>query len=489
MKFVRRLLGDAVVYSLTPLLSALVGFVLVPIYTRTFTPSDYGALALVNTTTALATLLVICGLDNSTAVWFWEHPEPEERRRTFSTWMAFTVGTSCVIAVLTVVLRRPLAQVVLKQESLSSLWLLFAANLVAVNVSRIGVVWFRMHRTPWPAVLLGALTSIGTAGFGVFFVLRLDLGLAGVIGGQAASAWLAGIVTLVALRKVFSVRAVDRGRVVPMLRLSAPLVVMIHLNWLMGGAVNYFVSFLCSRADAGIYQVANSLASVLGLVIFAFDQAWAPTALAIRDPTVAKRVYGVTVEAVFVIGLLLAFATAAFARPALLLITQPQYVSGEWVLAILALNTLLANIPSVLSVTFAREKVTMPLLKATAIGAPLAIVLLHPAVGLLGKEGAAASVLAGTMVIAALTFRYSQRVFPVDIDVRRSAGATVIVSVWLAAFLLTRPLVTGLAGMLAHGTVLVLSLAAAVTVLYRAPLRTAWLEARPRETAPADASP
>jgi O-antigen/teichoic acid export membrane protein len=486
VSFVRRLLGDAVVYSLTPLLTALVGFVLVPIYTRTFTPSDYGALALVNTTTSLATIFVIFGLDNSTAIWFWEHPEPEERRKTFSTWLAFTTVGSFVIAAVALLLRKQLSHWVLKQDNLSTLWVLFSLNLVALNITRIGIVWFRMQRTPWPAVLLGALTSIGTAAFGVFFVIGLGLGLAGVIAGQAASAWLGGIVTLFVLRRLFSVRAVDTRRLSPMLRLSAPLVLVIHLSWLMGGAVSYFVNFLCSRADAGLYQVANSLASVIGLVIFAFDQAWAPTALAIREVPVAKRVYGVAIEAVFVIGLLLAFATTAFARPALLVITQPQYVGGEWVLSLLSLNTVLINLPSVLSVTFAREKVTMPLLKATALGAAVTVVLLPFAAKALGKEGAALAVVVGSITIAVFTFKYSQRIFPIDVHLGRAGLATLMTASWLAAFLLSRPLVvTHLPSMIAHSTALVLSLACALGVLYRGPLRAAWLEARPPPVTPA----
>lgn len=479
MSILRRLLGDAVVYSLTPILSSFVGFVLVPIYTRTFTPSDYGALALVNTTTTLATIFVVFGLDNSSAVWFWEYPDPEERRRTFSTWLAFTCSFSILIAAVAITFRGTLAHWILREDRLSGLWAVFGINLIALNIPRIGILWFRMTRSPWRAVLLGALTSVGSAAFGVYFVVHLKLGLAGVIAGQAAGAWIGTVVTFIALRKVFSARAVDRARLPPMLRLSAPLVAMTNLSWLMGGAVSYFISFVCSREDAGLYQVANSLASVLGLLMFAFDQAWSPIALSIRDVPTARRVYGVAVEGAFVIGLLLAFGAAVFARPALLVITQPQYVSGQWVLGLLALNIALINIPSVLSVTFAREKVTMPLAKATAGGAAVTVVLLPILAKTLGKEGAALAVLIGTITILTLSIRASQRVFPIDIHFRRAAGATALAAGWTAAFLATRPLVArSLAAMIVVGALLVLSLAGALSAIYRKPLKEAWQESR-----------
>jgi O-antigen/teichoic acid export membrane protein len=315
--------------------------------------------------------------------------------------------------------------------------------------------------------------------FGVYFVVYAKFGLPGVIAGQAAGAWLGTVVTLFALRGVFSIRAVDKARLAPMLRLSAPLVLMTNLTWLMGGAVSYFITFVCSREDAGLYQVANSLASILGLLFFAFDQAWAPIALSIRDVPIARRVYGVTVEAAFVLGLLLAFTAAVFARPALLVITNPLYVRAEWVLGLLALNVALMNIPSVLSVTFAREKMTMPLAKATAGGASVTVVLVPLLARSFGKEGAAFAVLLGTITILTLSFRASQRVFPIDVRLPRAGVAMILTAVWAVAFLLSRPFVTSIPSMIGHGALLVLSLAGTITVIYRAPLREAWLASRP----------
>lgn len=476
MSIVRRLLSDAVVYSFTPLLTALVGFLLVPIYTRTFAPSDYGALALVNTTTTLASIFVVFGLDNSSAVWFWDKPEPEERVRTWSTWLAFTTGASLLVALLAVVLQRPAARLLLGDERLAFLWVLFGVNLVGVNIPRIGILWYRMARTPWPAVLLGAISSVGTAAFGVYFVVRLRYGLHGAIAGQAAGSWLGAIVALVALRRIFSARAVDVPRLRPMLKLSAPLVLMTNLSWLMSGAVAYFVNFLCSREDAGLYQVANSLSSILGLVMFAFDQAWAPIALGIRDVPTARRVYGTTVEAAFVLGLFLAFGSTAFASPALLLITHPEYLRAHWVLAILSLNIVLINIPSVLSVTFAREKVTMPLAKATAVGAVVTVALLPLLAWRFGKEGAATAVLVGSATIVVLTFLSSQKVFPIDVNLGRVGVATLLTGAALGAFLVVRPVVVSIGAMIASSTVLVLLLAIALGVLYRRPLAQAWAD-------------
>ena len=478
MSVFRRLMSEAGIYGLTPLLSSLVGLLLVPIYTRAFAPADYGAIALVNTSTTFASILVVFGLDNSSAIWFWDKPDPTERKRTFSTWLAYTLLTSLVLGLGAVALQRPLSRWLFQDESFWPLWPLFAANLVALNVPRIGIMWYRMQRSPWPAVLLGAVSSVGTAAFGILFVVGMRLGVPGVIGGQAVGSWLGAVIALAALRHVFSTRAVDTKRLGPMLRLSAPLVLMTQLSWVMGSAVSYVVNFLCSPDAAGLYQLAACLSSLLGLVMFAFQQPRAPFALSIPDVPTARRVYGVTVEASFVVGLVLAFAAAVFAKPALLIIARPEYVRSEGVLAILALNTALANIPAVISVTFAREKATMPLAKATAGGAIVTVALLPLLASGFGKIGAAVSVVVGTTTILVLTFVASQRTFPIQVQLGRIAFAVTVVVAALVTFFVSKPAVASLGLMLAHAALLVASLMAAVGWLYRKPLASAWRDSR-----------
>lgn len=480
MNPLRRLLSDAVIYSVTPMLSALVGLILIPIYTRSLSPSEYGALAQVNTTTALATTFVVFGLDNSSAIWFWEHPEAHERSRTFSTWLAFTLSTSALVGFVAILARKWLAQMLLHDSGLHAVWLLFAANILMLNVVRIGVMWFRMERTPWPAVSLSGFTALATGVCGVYFVVGLRLGVAGVIASQAAGSWLGAIATGFRLRRVFSLRAVDLSRLTPMLRLSAPLVLMTNLNWVMGSSVTYFVNFLCSSRDAGLYQVASSLVGVLGLLMFAFSQAWSPFALAIRDAATAKRVYGITVEATLVLGLLFAFSAAVFAQPALLLIADPRYVAARWVFVVLAFNAVIIYVPSVLAVTFAREKVTMPLAKASALGTVVCVILLPILARHLGKEGAALAVLFSSVTVLLVAFRASQSVFPIHIDLRRVGAAIVIVCVWFALFMSLRGWAQDMLTMIAMGTVLLASIALALAALYRGPLRMAWAGARVR---------
>jgi O-antigen/teichoic acid export membrane protein len=485
MSVLRRLLGETTIYGLSAAVTSAIGFVQLPIYTRAFTPSQYGALAQINATSTLAMVLIVFGLDNSSAVWYWDHPSFEERSRTFSTWYVFTLVSAAVLAAVAFLLRVPLARTVLRDEGMAPLWTLFALNLLTTNLARIGAIWFRMEHKPLPSVGLTAVPALVTAAVGIYLVTQTSLGLSGAVIGQIVGSWVGALVTVAVLLPLLSIGNFDRSRLWLMLKFSAPLVLMTKLNWLLGSAITYFVNLLCSREDAGLYQVGASIASVISLAMFAFAQAWAPSALAIREDAEARKVYGIAVEAAGALGLLMAVGLGVAAEPLLLLVTRPAYVAARWVLALLALNTVVMNVPAILSVTFARTKSTAPLAKATAAGTAVTMGLLPFLIHGMGKEGAALSVVLGSLTILAYSLRESQRVFPIDIRLPRLATAAALAAATEVAGLALRSVLPTAGAMLGGAILVTLALAVILGFLYRRPLATAVAELRAARSASA----
>lgn len=477
MSVLRRLLGETAVYGLSTVVASLVGFLLIPIYTRTFSPAEYGVLAQINTATTLATIFAVFGMDNSSAVWFWEHPEPEERARTFSTWFAFSMFAGASVGVLAILLRGPLSRALLHDERLNYLWVVFAANVALLNSPRVGTIWFRMLRRPLSAVTITILSSLASAFFGVFLVVYVKLGIAGAVGAQLAGSVIGFFATAVALRKVLSFSSIDLGRLSPMLRFSAPLVLMSKVGWLVSSALSFVVNLMCSASDAGLYQVGNSLASFIGIVVFAFCQAWSPFALSIRDEGVARRIYGLAIEASAAMGILLAYGIAVFSLPILRIVAGPQYLGARWVLSFLALNTVLTSLPSVLSVTFARVKRTRPLAGATVQGAVVTLAGVFLTTRHWGKEGVALSVVLGGATTWIQAFRASQRVFPITVDLRRMGVVVGAAVVWSVLFFLVDRSSTLLRS-IGVGAALFVSFGVFVVVVYRSSIRSALTEMR-----------
>src|SRR5258705_4359644 len=103
LRYFKQLAGDSLIYGLSNVVSGFISLFLIPVYTKIFSPSDYGVLNLINVTFFLLTILVVFGLDAAVAVWFWDKTEEVERKKTFASWFWFqlflSVGLCLVIII------------------------------------------------------------------------------------------------------------------------------------------------------------------------------------------------------------------------------------------------------------------------------------------------------------------------------------------------------------------------------------------------------
>ena len=127
---------------------------------------------------------------------------------------------------------------------------------------------------------------------------------------------------------------------------------------------------------------------------------------------------------------------AAFALPALRLLPREAYAQSHWVTSILSVNALFSGLPQIYGVTFSLKKSSMPLARATVLGALVTVAGTAALIGPLGKEGAAIGVVAGTITYTVVGFIASQRVMPIKVDLLRSGVAALALFAWGGYFVM-----------------------------------------------------
>lgn len=85
----RRLFKDIAIYGIGDLLLKATAFITMPIYTRIFTPEDYGVWSFVATVVGLLSGILILGGDSAYARFFFEAKTLRERQLVTSTWLGF----------------------------------------------------------------------------------------------------------------------------------------------------------------------------------------------------------------------------------------------------------------------------------------------------------------------------------------------------------------------------------------------------------------
>jgi O-antigen/teichoic acid export membrane protein len=470
-RYLRQLLNESVVYGLSGVATSLVGFFLVPIYTRTFAPAEYGILSVTNATNALLGALLVCGLDGAASVWFWDNTEHADRQKTFSSWFAFNVVVAAAVSLPFVVASGPFSRLAFGTVAYARLWTLFGGTLFFTSFSRIANIWFRSLRKPMHAVGYSLAISVSTAALSIVFVVKLRWGLAGIFSGQFLAAVLGVALFFAMMRGVISVRAVSGERLRAMLRYSLPLVPSGIAFWLMNSASAYFLNAYCPREEVGFYQVGNTFASIVSLFTLAFVQAWGSFALSIATRSIAKDLYAFVGEVFVVFGLFIAFVVSVAAPTLLGVFATHRYAPARNVVGLLALNAIILAAPQVISIPFALVKKAGPYALAVGVGAAVTVPMFFLLVPRFGKEGAAIAVLLGNGLVPIFVFRSAQRLYPLPYAIGRMAlGSALVIAAFLIDIFLDARGSPLASYVVLRKTALVVGVLSCLAIAYRGPL-------------------
>src|SRR5690606_5648093 len=95
----KALLGESAIYGIANILTRFITIFLVPIYTKIFSPSDYGDMSLINMSFSLISLMVILGLDSASAFYFYEN-KGEERKIPIANWFWIQILFSLLVGII-----------------------------------------------------------------------------------------------------------------------------------------------------------------------------------------------------------------------------------------------------------------------------------------------------------------------------------------------------------------------------------------------------
>jgi O-antigen/teichoic acid export membrane protein len=425
----RALFSDSVVYGLSGVISRFIGIFLVPVYTRLFTPEDYGVLSLVASSLAVVSIFVGLGLDNSAHRWYWDTEDDADRRKTISSWAWCQLVTAAVFGLAVYASAEYLGQRVIGRRDAAIYFRIAAVTLPLTVLGTVANNWFRMQRRPWATTMYALGTNLVIVALTLLLVVAFRRGLWGVYAGQAVGFGIGSIVAAILLRDWIAPALVDFVRLRQMLRYALPLIPAGLAYWVTGFADRYFVQAYTNTAQVGLYSVGSSLAAGVALVTGAFQQAWGPFALSIHTQPDARRTYATVFLFYLWIAGIISAALSLFAPEILRLLATKQYAGASPVVGVLALSYVMIGLTYIAATGPAIAKRTGPTGIAMTAAAILNVILNFALVPRFGKVGSAVATLIAQSLTPIYLFYRSQQLW--RIPYRFGAGAVLVIATLL----------------------------------------------------------
>jgi O-antigen/teichoic acid export membrane protein len=429
-----RLSSDLVVYGLGEAFVKAIAFITLPIYTRIFTPAEYGELSLAITVVGLIGTVLVLGGDSAYARFFFEAKTLTARRVLGTTWIGFLIFWSTLVALSCVVAARPLSELVFGDDRGV---LLIIAGLIAAPLAQANTMLGQVLRNEFRAIpftVLNLATVALTVSLGVTFVAFFRLGPLGVLIGTFVAQLAMLPFRAWTVRDAFG-RQVDLSLLRRLLAYGIPLVPTSLAFWVFLTSDRILLGRLSTLDQLGLYSVAVSLVGLANVAIAALGQAWTPHLIRMFEENrdgAARFVGRMLVYSVAGFGFL-AVTFTAFAPEVLDVLSGEGFHGAAAAVGPLALGM----------VAFASNQMTaagISLMKRTsylALHAWIAAVInvalnfvLDPPFGMLGAAWATAIAYAYLSLAFLAT---SQRLWPIVIPTGRLVVAIVLVIAYTVA--------------------------------------------------------
>ena len=427
----RRLGKHSAIYGLGGLVSRIIAVVLLPVYTRYLTPSDYGQIETLIALTTVMGLLLRAGITSAFFRFYFDATDDAGRRLVLRTSFWFTMGAGTLGLVLLLALAGPVSEALFGTPDAADLVRASGVALWAtVNYEQLTAL-FRVEERSVAFVCASLVNVFLTIGTTLVLVVVLDEGPLGVIVGNFTGTLVVYLALLGYRREQLGLQ-VDRRLLREMNRFGLPLVPSALMLWVTNFSDRFFLVKLADVAEAGLYSVGVRVASAMILLLTAFRMAWPAFAYSIRDDGEAKRTYAFVLTYLTVVTSWVALGLTLLAPWIVDLLAAPSFADSATVVGPLAFSTVAFGAYIVFAIGIGRARRTQFNWVITGVAAIVNVTLnlvLIPTHGMLGA--AIATVAAYTTMALGMAW-WSQRVFPVPYQWRRTVTAA-LVAVALAA--------------------------------------------------------
>lgn len=409
IKHIKQLAAESAIYGISGVVGRFIGIFLVPIYTRIFTPADYGVISLLGVFASLIGTFAVLGLDNSSARWFYDTDDRDDRRTTISSWFWCQLVVSSVIALAIFVLAPRISSWLTDSAQFANLVRLVAFGIPLSTGGKVFGNWLRYQRRATTAVMFTLGQTLGDIGLVILFVVVWRRGLTGLFTAHLITGAIVLLVALACLRGWISPAGFSWRRLRPMLRYALPLIPAAIGIWVMTSMDRVMLNQYADTSEVGLYSVGASLASGVALVTAAFTQAWGPFAYSILKQPDSGRVYSRVLDLYSFLGCTLCAALALFAPLVLRVLTTEAYYAAASTVGLLSFGVLVNGVRFIASMGCGIAKQSVPDAISVAIGACVNFALNLLLIPRYGRDGAAVATMLAWGCSAVFLFRSSQR--------------------------------------------------------------------------------
>ena len=259
---IKKVLKHAPVYGLGAILSQLVGFLLIPVYTRFLTTADYGVLNLVVLTADVIGIVASLKAGDTMIRFYYESRDVRQRNLVVSTIIFNIIFFGMLILLPLYLLSNYFSQVILNDSDFGYLFQMAFTSMMLNMLFSIAMTYIQIQEKSIKFVTLSLTKLLMAVSLNIYFVVVLKIGVFGIVLSTLITSIIFTLITIpLLIKKVgfkFSLYWTKQ-----LLRFGLPFIPSTLANKASHASDRYFLKFYLTMSQVGIYSLGYRLGAVI----------------------------------------------------------------------------------------------------------------------------------------------------------------------------------------------------------------------------------
>ena len=382
---------DSLVYGLGGILARGIGFFLLPLYTRIFTPADYGLIEMLGVINGFLGSLLVMGMDSAQSFYFFEQKERgiSEQAKVITAILQLRILWGVPLLLLAM-LMAPLLNESFFRGQLK--WEHFAAAFIGTFFLQLmsqSAEVFRLLYKPTSYIGITLTQTIISTTIAVILITYVNWGILSIFVGTAVGSSLTACTGWYKIRAYVNWSKWHRDWWPKLVKFGLPLVPTGLVMWVMNSSDRWFIAYYNSPEELGLYAVGAKFAMLVALATQIFRQACWPLAMDAMHSEDGPELFRTIARLYLGGGFSLIILLTALSPWLIKVLTSPAYYSSYPIVGILAFSSVFYGFVLISGIGLWKAEKTWLITLSLAIGSVVNILInlgLIPKYGMLGAS-------------------------------------------------------------------------------------------------------
>ena len=418
-KEIGRFFKHSYIYAIGNVINRIGAFLLLPVYTNYLTTTEYGALEMLYSVSAVISGFLSIGLAHATLRFYFEYGDDKNRNAVISTnYIAALI--LCLLGVALVgVWHRELSVLVFSSADYANGILIILGTLAFELSSQICLAYVRAIERSLFFVYIAIVQLLIQVSINIYLVIYANQGVLGILLGNFIAVFVGWLIltvfTLTRCKLAFHFH-----KLTVILKYSLPFVLGTVTSLVSSNVDKFGLNYMDALGAVGIYMLAMKFSMVIEQLIGEpFSRSYGSFRFSIMKNDNAAAIQGDIVKYLFYVTVFVALGISLFINDLLRMISAAEFWPASEIVPIIMIASIIKIINYPLQTGILYAKKTKYFFYFGVISAIISTIGNLSLIPIIGIYGACLTLIVTNLVSLLLMHRQSQKFFFVRYDLKR----------------------------------------------------------------------